>query len=124
MFAAESHNWSAMRVEQIRMGMAHVNGQMRALAAGALLLTLPLGGCVTSTAGSQQMDARAEALAPLKTSGYPRLEDQPQSRENMNANELKLKKELTAARDRQAAAVKAREGDPQTAQPTNQAIRQ
>jgi hypothetical protein len=116
-----------MRVEQTRMGIAYVNGQRRALAAGALLsLTLSLGGCATSTAGSSQMDARAEALAPspLKKGAYPRLEDQPQSRENVSADELKLKKELTAARDRQAAAVKAREGTPQTVQPTDQAIRQ
>ena len=114
-----------MRVEQTRMAIAYVNGQRRALAAGALLsLTLSLGGCATSTAGSSQMDARAEALAPLKKSAYPRLEDQPQSRENVSADELKLKKELTAARDRQAAAVKAREGTPQTVQPTDQAIRQ
>jgi len=112
-----------MRVEQTRMGIAYVKGQRRALAAGALLsLTLSLGGCATSTAGSSQMDARAEALAPLKTGAYPRLEDQPQSRESVSADELKLKKELTAARDRQAAAVKAREGTPQTVQPTDQAI--
>ena len=107
------------------MGIAFVNGQIRALAAGALLsLTLSLGGCATSTAGSSQMDARAEAPPPLKTSAYPRLEDQPQPRETMSTDELKLKKELTAARDRQAAAVKAREGAPQTIQPTNQAVRQ
>jgi len=37
---------------------------------------------------------------------------------------LKLEKELTAARDRQAAAVKAREREPQTVQPANQAVRQ
>ena len=88
------------------MGIAYVKGKRRALAAGALLsLTLSLGGCATSTAGSSQMDARAEALAPLKKSAYPRLEDQPQSRESVSADELKLKKELTAARDRQAAAI-------------------
>jgi hypothetical protein len=114
-----------MCVKQTCMSIAYVNRPIRVLAAGALLsLTLSLGGCATSTAGSPQMDARAEAPAPLKTIGYPRLEDQPQSREKMNADELKLKKELTTARDRQAAAVKAREGTPQTVQPTNQTARQ
>ena len=100
------------------MGIAYVDGHIRALAAGALvLLTLSLGGCATSTAGSSLMDARAEAPASPKTSGYPRVEDLPPQREIMTADErLKLTKELTAARDRQAAAVKARGGTPQTVQ--------
>lgn len=120
----DSHNWSAMGAEEIRMGIAYVSRPTRALAPAALLLlTLSLAGCATST-GSPQMDARAEAPAPPKKTGYPRLEDQPQPREITSADELKLKKELTAARDRQAAAVKAREGAPQTIQPTNQAARQ
>ena len=104
------------------MGIAFVNGQIRALAAGVLLLLTPsLGGCATSAAGSSLMDARAEAPAPLK-SGYPSMEDMPPSpREIMTADErLKLEKELTAARDRQAAAVKARGGAPQTVQPGGQ----
>jgi hypothetical protein len=103
-----------------RMAIAYVNGQIRALAAGALLLlTLSLGGCATSTAGSPLMDARAEAPAPPKTSGYLPVEDLPPPRdsETMTADErLKLMKELIAARDRQAAAVKARGGAPQTVQ--------
>jgi hypothetical protein len=100
------------------MGIAYVNGQMRALAAAALLLLTPsLGGCATSTAGSSLMDARAEVPAPRKTSGYPTMQDMPPPREIMTADErLKLEKELTAARDRQAAAVKARGGAPQTVQ--------
>jgi hypothetical protein len=54
------------------------------------------------------MDARAEAPAPSKTSSYPAVEDLPPKREIMAADEqLKLKKELSAARDRQAASVKA-----------------
>jgi hypothetical protein len=52
------------------------------------------------------------------------LEVLPPPRETTIADELKLKKELTAARDRQAAAIKAREGAPQTVQPTNDAVRQ
>jgi len=87
---------------------------MRALAAAALLLSgLPLGGCATSTAGSSLMDARAEAAARPKTSGYPAVEDLPPKREKpaMTADErLKLQKELTAARDRQAPHGKARGG--------------
>jgi hypothetical protein len=95
------------------MGIACVNGQIRVL----LLLTLSLGGCATSTAGSSLMDARAEAPAPRKTSGYLPVEDLPPPRESMTADErLKLEKELIAARDRQAAAVKARGGAPQTVQ--------
>jgi hypothetical protein len=109
------------------MGIAYVNRQIRALALGALLL-LPfsLGGCATSTAGSSLMDARAEAPAPRKTSGYPTLEDlPPPPREIMTADErAQLEKELTAARDRQAAAVKTRGGAPQAVQPANQSVRQ
>jgi hypothetical protein len=85
-----------------------------ALAAGALLLSsLSLGGCATSTAGSPPMDARAEAPTPPKASVYPSIEDLPPMRERpaMTADErLKLQKELIAARDRQAAAAKARGG--------------
>lgn len=114
-----------MLVERARMGIAYVNGQATALAAAALLLlTLSLGGCATSTAGSSLMDARAEAPAPPKTRGYLPVEVLPPNREAMTADErLKLKKELTAARDRQAAAVNA--GDAADAvKPANQAVRQ
>jgi hypothetical protein len=81
-----------MCVEQARMGIAYVNEQIRALTAGALLLlTLWIGGCATSTAGSSLMEARA-AAAPAP---HPKI---------MTADEwLKLKKELSATR-RQAAA--------------------
>ena len=108
------------------MGIAYVNGQIRALAAGVLLLlTFSLGGCATSTAGPSLMDARAETPAPRETSGYLPVEDLPPPREIMTVDErLKLEKELTAARDRQAAAVKARRGAPQTVQPANQSVRQ
>lgn len=96
------------------MGIAFVDKQMTALAAGALLLlSLSLGGCATSTAGSSLMDARAEAPAPPKTSAYLPVEDLPPERETraMTPDERsKLRKELIAARDRQAAAAKARQG--------------
>jgi len=89
------------------------NEQIVAFAAGALMLCLSLGGCATSTAGSSLMDARAEAPAPPKTSAYLAVEDLPPKRENpvLTPDErLKLQKELIAARDRQAAAAKARGG--------------
>jgi hypothetical protein len=93
------------------MGIANANTQTTALAAGALLLlSLSLGGCATSTAGSSQMDARAQAPAPPKTSTYLPVEDLPPGREEraMTPDErLKLKKELIAARERQAGASKA-----------------
>ena len=78
------------------------------------------------------MDARAEAPAPSHTSSYPAVEDLPPKREIMAADEqLKLKKELSAARDRQAASVKAQGGaapakpmKPKAVQPANQVVRQ
>jgi hypothetical protein len=87
------------------------DGKTWSLASAALLLSgLLLGGCATSTAGSSLMDARAEVPAP-KTTGYPAVEDLPPKPEKpamTGAEQLKLKKELVAARDRQAAAAKAR----------------
>jgi hypothetical protein len=95
------------------MGIAYGSNERKisALTAAALLLSsLSLGGCATSTAGSSLMDARAEA-APPKTSVYPLVEDLPPKREKpaMTPDEqLKLQKELIAARDRQAPDGKAR----------------
>jgi hypothetical protein len=112
------------------MAIAHSHEQVTALAASALLLlTLSLGGCATSTASSSPLDARAEVSPPPKTSGYPSVEDLPQGREGMTADErTKLKNELTAARDRQAAPVKvqgsaapAKPVKPRAVQPTDQA---
>jgi hypothetical protein len=105
---ADGHIWLAMLVEYACMGIA--NGQVAALAAGTVLLfTVSLGGCATSTAGSSPMDARAEAPAPPKTSVYPPIFLPPKrERPATTADEqLKLQKELIAARDRQAASVKA-----------------
>jgi hypothetical protein len=96
------------------MGIAYVDKPITAVGAGALLLlSLSLGGCATSTAGSSLMDAQAEAPAPLKPSAYLPLGDLSPKRDMpaMTTDErLKLIKELIAARDRQAAAVKARRG--------------
>jgi hypothetical protein len=92
------------------MGVAYER-KITVIAAGALLLSLWLGGCATSSvAGSSPMDARAEATASPPTSAYARLADPPPEREDhaMTSDErTKLGKELIAARDRQAAAAKA-----------------
>ena len=123
-----------MLVHHACMRIACVNEQVTALTTRAVLvLSVSLGGCATSTAGSSLMGARAEAPAPSQTSSYPAVEDLPPKREIMAADEqLKLKKELSAARDRQAASVKAQGGaappkpmKPQAIQSTNhQAARQ
>jgi hypothetical protein len=80
-----------------------------ALAAAVLLSILSLGGCVTST----PLDARAEVPGPPKPTAYLPVEDVPPRPEKpaMTADEQsKLKKDLTATRDRQASDVKARGG--------------
>ena len=104
------------------MGIAYVNAQRDPAAGALLLLTVSLVGCVTSTAGSSVVDARAETPTP-KTTGYPNVgEVLPPPSEIMTADKrLKLEKELTAARDR---AVKAKRDASQTVQSTNQADRQ
>lgn len=88
------------------MGIAYVNLRVTASAAGALLLlSLSFSGCARSTVGSSMMDARAEVTDHLKTTGYPAVEDVPPKPDKpiMSAVEqLKLKKELIATRERQA----------------------
>jgi hypothetical protein len=96
------------------------DGKITALAAAALLLSsLSLGGCATSTAGSSLMDARAEAPARPKTSGYPAVEEVPPRRgPMMTADEqLKLQKELAAARDRQASKARGQGAGPEPTKP-------
>ena len=98
------------------MGIAYVYKQITALAAvTSLLMSLSLGGCATSTAGSSLMDARAEEPGHPKTTGYPAVHDVPPRPEKpaMTADEQsKLKKDLTAARDRQASRAKAANSQP------------
>jgi hypothetical protein len=100
------------------MGIAYLNRRTAALAMGMpLLLSLSLGGCASSS--SSLMDAHAEAPAPAKTSGYLPVEDLPPARDQAAitpVEQAKLKKELLAARNRQAAAAKA-QGDISPAQP-------
>jgi hypothetical protein len=70
-------------------------------------------------------DARAQTPVPPKTRAYLPVEDLPPDREMMTSDQQsKLKKELSGARDRQAAAAKAQGGGMQAVQPTNQAVRQ
>jgi hypothetical protein len=78
-----------------------------------LLLNLSLGGCATSSTGSALMGAHAEV--PASSGVYLPVEDLPANRDKpaMTTDEqAKLRKELTAARDRQTSRVKAREGEP------------
>ena len=89
-----------------------MDGKTTSLATAALLLSgLLLGGCATSTIPSSLTDAHAEA--PVRpTSGYLPLDMPPRDEKPaMTADErLKLQKELTAARDRQAPNGKAKGG--------------
>lgn len=96
------------------MGIAYRFKRTTALALGVpLLLSLSLGGCVTADGGSSLMDAHAEAPAPAQTSGYLPVEDLPPARDQAAitpVEQAKLKKELLAARDRQAVAAKSQGG--------------
>jgi hypothetical protein len=101
------------------MSIAYV-GKLRSLSAALrpvlLLLSLALGGCVTTNPGSSVMDARAEAPAPATANAYLPVEDLPPNREGaaMTTDEqAKLKKTLVDARNRQAAIAKAKNGSPQ-----------
>jgi hypothetical protein len=98
-------------VERVCMGVSYPHGQIASLAAGAvLLLSLSLGGCANSNASL--MDARAEAPTPAQS--YLPVEDLPPKRKlpALTVDEQsKLKKQLIDARDRQAAAVRARDNN-------------
>jgi hypothetical protein len=86
----------------MRIGFS--NQGTTAFAAGILLLlSLSLGGCVTSATGPSPMDAHAEAPRP-KNGAFMPVEDLPQNRNpGMTPDEvLKVRKELIDARDRQA----------------------
>lgn len=76
------------------------------LAAGALLLALPAGGCSTSIADLPLIGTPADAPPRPKEAGsYPAVHDLPQDRPEaaMDAAErAKVSNELIAARDRQA----------------------
>src|SRR5450631_76954 len=83
------------------------NRNIRALAAGALLLSaLALGGCSISIADLPLVGTPADAPARPKEAGaYLPVEDLPPDRDDAAmapAERDKLKAELIAARDRQA----------------------
>ena len=86
------------------------------VALGAIVaLGLLLGGCSHSST-PMAMNARAETWSPPAGGTYPPIGDIPPAREQqaMTADEqAKLKLELTAARGRQIAAVKARDNSSQ-----------
>jgi hypothetical protein len=93
------------------MVFAHFIRRIAALAQ-PLLLSVALSGCATS-ADPSLMDARAQASPPPKTGVYLPVQDLPPKRETpaMTVDEMsKLKKDLSAARDRQSSQVKARDG--------------
>lgn len=80
------------------------------LSAMLLLISASLGGCITSSANSSLMDARAQAPKPSASRPYMAVEDVPSDRKApaLTADEqTKLKNEMTAVRDRQKAAAKA-----------------
>ena len=86
------------------------DGRLTALAASATLLSVV----------SLALDARAEEPGRPRTTGYPAVEDVPPRPEKpaMTADEqLKLKKELSATRDRQAPKGKASGGAGQPVKP-------
>jgi|ERR1700722_1018618 hypothetical protein len=81
------------------------NTRVLRVAGTLVLLSFSLGGCATSMTGSSVMDARAEAAAPQKPGAYLPVEEMPPDRTQpaLTADEqLKLKKELIAAREAQA----------------------
>jgi hypothetical protein len=108
--------------EHARMSIAYRPATLLA-ATAVFLLTVPLGGCATSTTSSSLMDAHAEVPAPQKPTAYLPVEDVPPPPDVMKAvDQSKLKKELIAARERQAAAAKAQGGGTPT--PADQASSQ
>jgi hypothetical protein len=77
--------------------------------AALLLLSVSLGGCMTSGTNASLMDAHAEAPRPTARAYMP-VEEMPAARKTpaLTVDEqTKLKGELSAVRDRQAAAAKA-----------------
>jgi hypothetical protein len=108
------------------MSIAYIE-QRRSLSAAArpllLLLSVSLGGCVTTNPGSSVMDAQAAVPDPSTSHTYLPVEDLPPDRgthEMTTDEQAKLRKELINARARQAAIAKAKNGSPQpeTAKPS------
>lgn len=102
-----------------------VDHDRRTLALGALLLSaLALGGCSSSIAELPIVGTPASAPArPSQAGGYLPVEDLPPDRDQAAlplAEQTKIKKELLAARDRQASAVKGKAQNQNQEQSQNQ----
>jgi hypothetical protein len=112
---AKEHNWALNGRRTSCMSVAYAYERRTVLASGALLLlSLSLGGCATSAVVSSPMDARAEIPVTPESKVYLPVGVVPPDRETavLTPDERsKLKKELIAARDRQAAAAKAQGAD-------------
>jgi hypothetical protein len=94
-----------------------VDRSKRALALGALLLSAQaLGGCATSIADMPLVGTPADAPSrPKETGPYLPVEDLPPARDDAAmapAERDKIKAELIAARNRQAAAAAAKDAGP------------
>lgn len=92
-----------------------VDRHIRAIAAAAMLLSVPaLGGCASSIADLPLVGTPADAPARPKEAGvYPAVHDLPPNRDEAAmapAEQAKLQKELAAARDQQASAAAAQNG--------------
>ena len=113
-----------MVVERSSMGFAYACKRMTAVAVSApILFSLSLGGCASSNSVSPLMDARAEMPAPAKTGAYLPVEDLPPPRAQpalTPTEQAKIKKELLAARDRQARAAKTHGAAPKVLQKKSQ----
>jgi hypothetical protein len=95
-------------------GRMSVDRKKRVLASGALLLSaLALGGCSISIADLPLVGTPADAPGRPKEAGaYLPVNDLPPDRDEAAmapAERAKIKKELLAARDRQASAVAAKD---------------
>jgi hypothetical protein len=76
------------------------------IAAALLMLALPLGGCATSIADIPLIGVPSDApTRPKEAGAYPAIHDLPADREQSAmepSEQVKMQKELIAARDRQA----------------------
>jgi hypothetical protein len=87
---------------------------------GGRFIVLPVSAILLSVVSLGPLGAVAEERGHPKTTGYPALEDMPPRLEKpaMTADEqLKLKKALSATRDRQAPKGKSRAGAGQPVKP-------
>ncbi len=86
----------------------HRRGARAALAAGLLMLTMPLGGCSVSIADLPVIGLPEGAPARPKDPGtFPAVHDMPAPREQSALDpeeQARIESELAAARDRQAKA--------------------